>query len=261
LKIGAMLRARSIGGDWFARHPEWWVVAISAAAWLALAVPARHSVLLPLCAAASSNLISTSFSALSAAGVSSRLAGDFFHWVLMIAAMMPSLVILPIRHVAFRSFRDRRHRAMAEFLAGYMMVWIVAGTIVLPVLIAPEALGASEFPFIVAIGYSIAVAWQLTPFKRRALQQCHRMVPLAPEGWPADAACIRFGLGSAGRCIASCWALMAVMMLTSPGLAAMACIQAVMIRERYQRQPRRRTSASVLLLCAAFLLDLPSSLV
>jgi predicted metal-binding membrane protein len=261
LEIGAIPRTRSIGGAWFARHPEWWVLGISAGAWLALAVAAQHAMLPALCLAPSTNPLATSLAALRAAQTSSQLAWDFLDWVLMTAAMMSPLVILPVRHVAFRSFRDRRHRAIAEFLAGYIGVWIVAGMALLPVLIAAAELGATQRPLVIAIGYSIAAAWQLTPFKSGSLRRCHRTVPLAPDGWRADAACIRFGLGSGGSCLVSCWALMAVPVLTSHGLAAMACIQAVMIRERYQRRPRPQTSASMLLLCTAFLLDLQGGLV
>jgi predicted metal-binding membrane protein len=255
LEIGATLRARSIGREWLARHPEWWVLAVSAGAWLVLAVAAQHRMLPALCLAPSTDPLTASLAGLQAAQKSSQLAWEVADWVLMIAAMMLPLVVLPVRHVAFRSFRDRRHRAIAEFLAGYVGVWILAGMALLPVPIAASALGATQNRLVVAIGYSIAVAWQLTPFKMGALRRCHRTVPLAPDGWRAAAACIRFGLGSGGSCLASCWALMAVPVLTSHGLAAMACIQAVMVRERYQRRPRPQTAASILLLGAAFLFD------
>jgi len=260
LEIGAILRTRLIHGEWFASHPEWWMLAISAGAWLVLASAAQQTMLPLLCIAASSGPNATSFPALRVAQTSSLLASDLLYWVLMAAAMMLPLVVLPVRHVAFRSFQERRHRAIAEFVGAYIGVWMVGGLALLPVLIAAEALGPTARPFIAAIGYAVAVAWQLTPFKSGALRRCHRTVPLSPGGWRADAACIQFGLGMGGSCLATCWALMAVPMLSSHGLAAMACIQAITIRERYQRRPRPQTSASMLLLCTAFLLDLQRSL-
>ena len=255
LWIEATPSARSLDGEWFARHPEWWMLAISVEAWLVLAGAAQHAIPLPLCTTAAHDSIAVSFPALWAAQTWSRLAWDFLDLGLMAPAMMLPLVVLPVRHVAFRSFRDRRNRAIAEFLAGYLGIWIVAGTVLLPILIASKALSATERPLIATIAYSVAAAWQLTPYKRGALQRCHRMVPLAPEGWRANTDCIRFGLGSGASCLASCWALMAASILTSHGLAAMACIQVIMVRERYKRRPRPQTSASLLLLCAAFLLS------
>jgi predicted metal-binding membrane protein len=53
-----------------------------------------------------------------------------------------------------------------------------------------------------------AGAWQLTRTKRRALYACGRTVPLPPLGRRADAACARFGVIEAGRCMRSCWPLM-----------------------------------------------------
>lgn len=261
-EIGAIFRARGMRaaeGGWFARHPEWWMLAISAALWIVLAATASHAILPRLCLA-SAGPIAASVAALRAAEVSSRLGWDFLGWMVMTAAMMPPLVILPVRHVAFRSFRDRRHRAIAGFLAGYLAVWTLAGAVLLPAAIAAAARGATERPVILAIGYLMAALWQLTPWKRGALRRCHRTVALAPRGWRADAACLGFGLRSGGSCLASCWVLMTAPMLASHSLAALAGIQAVMLCERYRRVPRPRTSTSLLLLGAAFLFDLRGGL-
>ena len=54
------------------------------------------------------------------------LAAD---WALMFAAMMPPLVIAPLRHIRDRSFAKRRARAMLLFVAGYAGVWLAAGVV------------------------------------------------------------------------------------------------------------------------------------
>jgi predicted metal-binding membrane protein len=251
LHIDPSVLARSIDGQWFARHPEWWELAISAGAWFVLAVSTQYAILPPLCTAPSSRPVAIWF---LESQIWSQLAWSFLSSGLMMAAMMPPLVVLPVRHIAFRSFRYRRHRAIAEFLVGYLGVWILASAALSPIFIIVEAFGATGRPFIAAVIYSVAATWQLTPFKYGALQRCHRMVPVAPGGWRAVVDCIDFGVQSGRSCLTSCWALMAIT-LTSHGLGAMACVQAVMIRERYQRQPRSQTSSSLLLLSMALFLD------
>lgn len=260
-QIGTLLRGqgrRAIDGAWFARHPEWWMLAGSAAFWIVLAA-ADHAILPRLCLSAAGP-IAASLAAWRAAQASSRLGWDVLGWLVMTAAMMPPLVVLPVRHVAFRSFRDRRHRAIAEFLAGYLAVWTLAGAVFIPAAIAAAAGGTRQRPVILAAGTLAAALWQVTPWKRGALRRCHRMTALAPQGWRADAACLGFGLRAGGSCLASCWALMLVPMLAAHNLAALAAVQAVMLRERYQRQPRSRTATSFLLLGAALLFDLRGAL-
>ncbi len=68
-EIGAILRARGMraaDGGWFARHPEWWMLAISAAFWIVLAATASHAILPRLCLA-SAGPIAASVAALRAA--------------------------------------------------------------------------------------------------------------------------------------------------------------------------------------------------
>lgn len=180
----------------------------------------------------------------------------------MTVAMMPPLVVLPVRHVGFRSFRDRRHTAIAEFLAGYFGTRIAAGAVLLLALLITEIiLGGTDRRVVAIHAYVAAIIWHLTPFKRRALWRRHRTVPLAVEHWRADLSCLRFGAGTGVDCLSSCWLLMALPMLTAHGLMATTCLQAAMIQERYQQSQRSRLSVSVLLVCAAFLLDLHGDLV
>jgi predicted metal-binding membrane protein len=256
--IAASIRIQAPAGEWFARHPEWWMLTLSLGAWLILAVAPWHQ-LVPFCTGAP--VASAPYlSGWWAVAPAWPFAAEFVEWAVMIIAMMSPLVVLSVRHVAFRSFRKRRHYAIADFLLGYFGVWIVAGTALLLAL-SLGSLAANDRALIAVAGYSVAIAWQLTPWKRIALWRCHRTVALAPEGWQADAACIRFGMRIGGSCLQSCWALMALPALTSHGLGSMACIAAAMIHERYQQRLRPRIAGSVMLICAALLFELRGTLV
>ncbi len=219
-------------GVWAARHPEWWTLAISAAAWLILVVGASENAT-PLCT-----------------GARPSPAWDAtLGWTIMTLAMMPPLVMPAVRHVGFRSRRERRHVAIAEFLAGYLGIWLMAGAGLVGVVLAAAAVRTGADPLVVTLlAYAAAAAWQFTPAKRRALWRCHRVVPLALDGLRADLCCLRYGAGIGLDCIASCWLLMALPLVTPHGLAATTCVQAAMVAERYQRTryPRRAWPAALL---------------
>lgn len=233
---------------WFARHPEWWMLAASLAAWVMLAL-APSNPLLPLCTAAG-------LTEAAIPGIVERpLSAHLLAWAAMVVAMMPPLVILSVRHIAFRSFRRRRHRAIGGFLAGYLGTWLIAGPAFLPVAMLAPALSPMQRAVVVSSAFGAAIAWQLTPRKLSALWRCHRTVSLPPLGWCADLACLRFGAGIAASCLMSCWAMMASLLAVN-GAAAMGCVAAAMIHERYQPRARPALGGSILLLAVALLFAL-----
>ena len=186
------------------RYPEWWSVALSVAAWLAILSMPRHSASHQTTA---TNLVS---------------------WLLMVVAMMFPLVIAQVRQVAFHSLWSRRHRAIGVFLTGYVATWLACGALVIVIQseFAIDTLPAT----IVAI--VIAVAWQASPWKRRALSDCHRIMPLAPSGWRANWDCLRFGWRIGTACVGACWALMTVCAVSNHGVAAMCVATMVTIHDR-----------------------------
>jgi predicted metal-binding membrane protein len=157
--------------------------------------------------------------------------------IIMVVAMMLPLILLEVRHTAFRSLWCRRHRAIAGFLCGYLTVWLLAS---LPALV-PEAVGIRGVVPLLA-GLAIAVVWQATPFKRRALLACRRTMPLAPSGWRADLACFRYGLFQGRSCLLNCWALMLLPLLATHDIAIMAGVTVFLAAERYA--PRDVLSAA-----------------
>ena len=186
-------------------YPEWWTAGLSLGAWAMMLTQHRHH----------------------------HHAGAWIdgarQWLLMVAAMMFPLVLGSVRTAAERSLWERRHRAIAGFLLGYLGTWCLVGAAVLWV---PAAIGVDAGAG-AAIGFGLAVLWQFTPAKRRSLKACHRSMPLAPYGWQADVACVRFGWSIGRTCVVSCWALMLACALAGHNAAAMVAATAWGAGERY----------------------------
>ena len=127
----------------------------------------------------------------------------------MCVAMMVPAALPAVRHVAANSLRWRRQRAVAQFLIAYTAVWTVFGLAALPavaLLTGPLPAGSVFVGTLV-----VAASWQVLPYQRRFLRDCHRTVPLPPRGWRATAACARFGLRQGCACAGVCGPLMLAM--------------------------------------------------
>lgn len=214
-------------------HPEWWTIALSAAAWLTIMGQwlsasthdhSRHS-------AQHGSVVLSS--------------------VLMIVAMMFPMVTSSVRTVAARNLWRRRHRAILQFLAGYTAPWLL---FTLVVGIAITGLRSSQAA---AFAFGAAVVWQLTPAKRRAMFACHRTIPIAATGWRADRDCFRSGWMIGISCVASCWVLMLACMLSEHSLPAMLCATGIGIIERGQFRPNQRLLCSAMLLLAVVYVTMP----
>jgi predicted metal-binding membrane protein len=211
------------------RHPEWWVLAASAAAWVQLALHGgRHR--------GQQHAHSLS------------LSDEFLNWMLMIAAMMLPLIVDSLRTTAFRSLRSRRHRAMALFLVGYLAFWGAAG---LPVAWARSS-SWNHSPIAVGTAFLLASVWSVNPIHRGALIACHRTRPLAPLGWRADFHCVQFGLIIGNACALSCWPLMLACTVAGHNFVAMLAGAAVGAVERFSFRPPRRAIAAAQIVIGAF---------
>jgi predicted metal-binding membrane protein len=165
---------------------------------------------------------------------------DLPQWTVMAAAMMGPAALPGVRHTALNSLRWRRRRAAAEFGLSYLAVWVAYGAVVL--LLLP--------PVPVGVALLVAAGWQLTPYKRRWLLECHRGRPLPPTGPRADRAAAEFGLRVGGACAGSCWALMAVMASGPMSVLWTAGLSGLVLTERVTRHPVRTTRIAALVLAA-----------
>jgi predicted metal-binding membrane protein len=250
-------------------RPDWPVVALAAVAWVAVAL---HAGALP----GADDLVGhgqghgnavhqhqhqhrggggAGGAAVPVGAAASALGG----WALMSVAMMTPAALPMARHVAFRSLRARRSRAVLLFVAAYLGVWVAFGVPVLALVAAVRGLGLGDRA-LVATALLAAAAWEVSPWKRRALGGCHRTLPLPPVGRRADVACLRSGLLRAGPCVVSCGGLMLAMaaightgalaVVVMAGVSVLAVSQARLDRDRPLRRRQALQVATVLALAA-----------
>lgn len=156
-------------------------------------------------------------------------------WALMVAAMMPPLVLDPLRHLRDRSFAWRRGRATALFGVGYAAVWMAAGAALQTLALACR-LATPEVWSPLLAGLAVATLWQASPAKQRCLNGCHRRPSLSAFGWAAERDALVFGMSHAAWCVGACWALMLLPLLVATGhLLAMAAVGIFLIGERLER--------------------------
>jgi predicted metal-binding membrane protein len=194
-------------------------------------------------------------------------------WLVMMAAMMlPSIAPVLAAQCFPRDAPRRSERRVlvgVVFLVGYLAVWVLAGAGAYLVLRAGRSVAGGAFEWhrggqwLAAAVLLLAAAYQLTSTKRRWLSRCR--APLAkPGGEPVSdpiggaQAGVRAGL----RCLASSWALMAVLFaLGAMSLVWMAVVAALIAAERLTSlaSSARVAAAAVLLLLAVGVAVAPGS--
>ena len=132
------------------------------------------------------------------------LAGDFLPWMAMVGAMMLPITIPAVDDVMRRSYRRRRLIAAMEYVVGYMACWGMVGAIFVLLRLHPRM----HDRHLAALGCLLAALWALLPVRRVWFAQCHRQIPLCPEGWRADWDAVRQGATHGIPCVKMCWLLM-----------------------------------------------------
>jgi predicted metal-binding membrane protein len=233
------------------RHPEAATGAAVALAWLVLLGRAAGAALADHHSrhAASMSGMDMTGTPPTTQDLLSAVLGGLPGWALMSIAMMGPAALAGVQHTARNSLCWRRRRAIAEFAAGYLIVWMIYGAAALT-----TATVIPGLPGAIALAGALAVAatWQLSPLKRRWLRDCHRSVPLPARGWRAEAGAVRFGLLNGTACLGSCWPFMLVMVAApSHQLIWTAALTLATTTERLQQRPRRTTRLLAAALAAA----------
>jgi predicted metal-binding membrane protein len=169
--------------------------------------------------------------------------GFMVMWTGMMAAMMVP-TIGPVLLAQRKAARARGDGALVslEFVAGYLVVWLLAGLVPLIAFLAfrnPPMAAQSErwLPTVGAAVLLAAGAYQFTPWKSDCLRACR-----SPLGFvtrhdaPGTSGAVRAGAVYGVYCVVSCWALMAVLVVVGlMNLAWMAAIALVFLAEKNWR--------------------------
>lgn len=162
--------------------------------------------------------------------IQSQLVG----WLLMVIAMMLPKLIGPIQHIYVHSFKKNRFAAAMLFVLGYILVWTLAGIIMILAIIAFQLYFPDSFYPAIAIGV-IAIVWQFSPIKQRFLNQGHNHHTLSAFGFSMCKDSLSFGIAHGISCVGSGWALMLFPMLLPVGHnLAMIVVTFIMLSEHME---------------------------
>ena len=161
-------------------------------------------------------------------------------WVVMMVAMMfPAVSPVVLIFDRWRRSRQRSVATTIAFVAGYLIIWSVAGVFAFTAIVALDLLIDSSSTAVRLGGAVLVVAgiYQLTPLKTVCLSQCRsplslimKHAQLLSEGVRGP---MQVGLMHGGWCIGCCWALMAVLIaLGVMHLGWMAAVAALILAEK-----------------------------
>jgi predicted metal-binding membrane protein len=184
-------------------------------------------------------------------------------WVVMMAAMMfPSVAPTVLMYDRLREGHRARGAgaapdATALFVAGYLLVWTLAGLVAYGVFelvraIDPPFLAWDEAGRYVTAGVIVAAAiYQVTPLKQACLVKCRSPMMFLAERWRhGRRGGLELGARHGAWCLGCCWALMAALFAVGVmSLGWMALIAAFIAAEKLLPWPiaARRTVAVLLL--------------
>ena len=197
-------------------------------------------------------------------------------WVVMMVAMMFPTAAPMI--LAFHRIQAGRRQAAGGafvptwvFVAGYMLVWAMAGVVAYAAALAAESVAARvELTSAAAarIGGVVLIAagfYQLTPLKDLCLSKCRTPVGFIMTSWrDGRPGALRMGVEHGAWCLGCCWLLFAVLFpLGLMNLAAMAALTALIFAEK--TLPRwgkgaARATAAILVAYGALVLAVPQAL-
>ena len=151
-------------------------------------------------------------------------------WMAMVIAMMLPVIAPQARHVALRSLRRRRHRAMVGYVAGYLAVWALVGAALVVTL---HRAGVPHPPAGLAVAALLAAAiWQVSEPRRRVLRRCGSLRLGAPKGLAADRDCATVGWRSGLRCAFTCAPVMVASAAAHHDPAVMGAVFVLLLTER-----------------------------
>ncbi|MGI8491430.1 MAG: DUF2182 domain-containing protein [Acidimicrobiales bacterium] len=185
-------------------------------------------------------------------------------WVVMMAAMMfPSvapMAIIWIRSVAGRATVRARVWGIVSFLAGYLVAWLAFGVVVYLALVETDRLvrtTPAAAPWVGAVVFGVAGAYQLSPLKGACLRHCRSPVGSLVHyaGFTGRTRDLRVGVHHGLYCVGCCWGLMILLVAVGAmNLPAMVALTGVVMVEKVWRHGATYSKyVGALLLAAAAL--------
>ncbi|HEY0437412.1 MAG TPA: DUF2182 domain-containing protein [Phenylobacterium sp.] len=195
-------------------------------------------------------------------------------WVTMMVAMMfPAAAPMVLTFYRVQAGRRERGGAFVPtwvFVAGYMLVWTLAGVAAFAAAMAAEAaaaMAALSPESAARIGGAVLVAagvYQLTPLKDLCLSKCRTPVGFVMTSWrDGTMGALRMGLLHGAYCLGCCWLLFAILFpLGLMNIAAMAVLTALVFAEKTLPWGRwaARGTAAVLIAYGALVIGYPRAL-
>lgn len=139
-------------------------------------------------------------------------------WLVMLTAMMPPLLAEPVRHVWHASMPVRRAWAVLLCALGYVLLWMLAGVILVPTALRMSASVPDGTAAAVSLG--LALLWSASPSAQQARNRCHRTLRVGAHGRRADLECLIYGMNVGSACVWLCWPWMLVPMMSETGHVA-----------------------------------------
>jgi predicted metal-binding membrane protein len=195
-------------------------------------------------------------------------------WVVMMIAMMfpaAAPMILTFHQVqCAKRLRGGTFVPTWLFVAGYLILWTLAGIIAYLVAVAAEAsaarvgLSAASAARIGGALLILAGLYQLTPLKNTCLAKCRSPLAFIVTSWRDGAlGAVRMGLLHGAYCLGCCWLLFVILFpLGIMNIAAMLVIALVVFAEKALawRRTAVYATAAVLTLYGAVVLAVPGIL-
>ena len=195
-------------------------------------------------------------------------------WVVMMVAMMfPAAAPMILTFHRVHESKRRRGEAFVStwaFVAGYMLVWTLAGVAAYLGALAAERVSARfglSSAAAARIGGVVLIAaglYQLTPLKDRCLAKCRTPISFIMTSWrDGVAGALRMGFLHGVYCLGCCWLLFAILFpLGIMNIFAMVAITVLVLAEKTLPWGRRAAgaSAAALVLYGAAVVFFPPAL-
>lgn len=155
-------------------------------------------------------------------------AEDAVGWIAMVVAMMLPTTVDTLADLVRRTYRARRRRAAALYLAGFLCWWMVLGA---ALLVARHYTVWHETRTVVVL-CAVAVPWAFVPWRARWHADCERRILLYPVGLRADRDAFRQGAVHGAACVKMCWPLMLACAVSNHSLLLMIAGTVLVVREK-----------------------------